>query len=226
MKFFLSFLLLGGLLVAAAPAQASESSVSSLSSSVESGNCISSYGSTVYQNENPLCFTATVEATDECSATSLSYLVSAGSGLDIYTDFATGSFTNVETVFPVGGPYQPRIYYFDDAAFHTFADIGSACESRDIYNAFTVVFDPIPDNVAQGSTIFPVLVSIMGDLGLAMLEVLGVLLAIIVGLLVFRWGWIKILNLPGSSTYDPSKGSGMSRFQRGRRNSSGGANLI
>jgi len=39
---------------------------------------------------------------------------------------------------------------------------------------------------------------------------------------LYRW----IFNYPGTSHYNPQLGSGMSRWQKGRRNSHGGVNLL
>jgi len=73
---------------------------------------------------------------------------------------------------------------------------------------------------------YTLIVFSIASFGTALLVVVGAVLGVMVGFLVFNWGWETLMNLPGGSGYNPSLGSGMSRFQRGRRNSSGGANLI
>lgn len=70
------------------------------------------------------------------------------------------------------------------------------------------------------------LVSQIGIFGAIALAILGALIVLSVGFLVFRWGWRSLLNYPGGLGYNPRYGSGLSRFQKGRRNASGGANLL
>jgi len=62
--------------------------------------------------------------------------------------------------------------------------------------------------------------------GILALGILGSLITVIVGLLVARWAFRTVFNYPGGYGYNPRQGSGMSRFQTGRRNASGGANLL
>jgi len=64
--------------------------------------------------------------------------------------------------------------------------------------------------------------------GLAVLAVLGGLIILMVGLLVFNFGYKTLLNLPGGMGYNSQKPSGMSRFRQGSiaRNGKPGKSLI
>jgi len=66
------------------------------------------------------------------------------------------------------------------------------------------------------------------DFGTAILAIVGVILVIAGGVLIFRWGWLTLMNLPGGSWYDSSKGSGMSRWspRKNVRGRDGSINLL
>lgn len=82
-------------------------------------------------------------------------------------------------------------------------------------------------DLTQSATIVVSIVDWTGSMLLAVIGGILVLFAAIFGLglgLVYFKAWI--LNQPGGLYYNPSFGSGSSRFQKGKRNASGGINLI
>lgn len=66
------------------------------------------------------------------------------------------------------------------------------------------------------------IVSQIGSLSLAMFLICDAIIGLAVGFLVFRWGWKSLMNLPGGSGYNPSYGSGISRFRKTKYEGSGG----
>jgi len=48
------------------------------------------------------------------------------------------------------------------------------------------------------------------------LAIVGVVLVVGVGVLVFQWGWATLMNMPGGLGYDASKGSGISRWKKSK----------
>lgn len=67
-----------------------------------------------------------------------------------------------------------------------------------------------------GTLALAVIINALGDYGMAILVLLVAVLAIGIGVLVFRWGWATLMNMPEGSGYDPSKGSGLSRWQKSK----------
>jgi len=68
----------------------------------------------------------------------------------------------------------------------------------------------------------------VASFGSSAVVVLASVIGVSVGLLVFRFGWLSLMNLPGGIGYDSSKGSGLSRWKKPvrTRNAHGGANLL
>jgi len=77
-------------------------------------------------------------------------------------------------------------------------------------------------NHLASTTATTLITSHIGDVGKSMLAILAVLLGVMGGYLVFKFGWKTIANLPGGYGYNPQYGSGMSRFRKTNYNASGG----
>lgn len=63
------------------------------------------------------------------------------------------------------------------------------------------------------------------DYGTAILIILGIVLGIGIGYLIFKFGWKTLMNLPGGIGYNSKYGSGMSRFNRAKTLDSAGGHM-
>lgn len=89
--------------------------------------------------QNPIDFSVDVTL-DECAmeATRFRILDVEGGSNEIASGVGSQTATASDISFyPVGGPYQPHIYYFTDAGYME-GDPSEACSSADVFDPFSV----------------------------------------------------------------------------------------